>query len=420
LSFFGRIVQRGLKVVHIEGLGGRRDMRTIVHLLASTFVGGPERQLLGLARNLPEDHRTLFYSFSEKGRCRGLIRQAVQEGLEAQSLHADTPWFGAAIHEIAQQLEECQGDVLCCHGYKANLLGRLAARRVGVPVVAVSRGWTGESLKVRFYEGLDRYCLRWMDRVVCVSEAQAEKVLRAGVKTDRVRVIANAVDMDRFSNPDDRFRAKLARYFRQPRTRIIGAAGRLSPEKGFDVLLAAAETVLQRDPTVGFIIFGEGPCRQALLRQINAAGLTGQVVLAGFRADLERFLPYFDLLALPSHTEGLPNVVLEAFAAGVPVAATAVGGTPEVVEDGVSGYLVPPGDSLALADRISDALRAGDQLQAMGAKGRLRVREEFSFATQCEQYTALFDELCPQSEVADTPASAEKPTPSPTVPACTR
>jgi len=383
-------------------------MRTIVHLLASTFVGGPERQLLGLARELSGDQRTLFFSFSEKGRCRSFLRQARQEGVEAQALKADTPWLGAAIREISHQLKEHKADILCCHGYKANLLGRSAARRVRVPVVAVSRGWTGESLRVRLYEGLDRYCLRWMDRVVCVSEAQAGKVRQAGVKAERVQVIANAVDLDRFRNPDVRFRTKLARYFRGPRKQIIGAAGRLSPEKGFDVLVAAAEIVLQRDPTVGFIVFGDGPCRQDLLRQIQATGLTGQVVLAGFRADLERFLPFFDLLALPSHTEGLPNVVLEAFAAGVPVVATAVGGTPEIVEEGVSGYLTVPGDPQGLADRLSDALAAGDRLRAMGEQGRQRVQKTFHFATQGEQYAALFDELCPFPE--------ETPT---TEPACT-
>src|SRR5919108_523234 len=102
-------------------------------------------------------------------------------------------------------------------------------------------------------------------------------------------------------------------------------------------------------PPVGFVLFGEGPCRTELLHKVNAAGLAGSFVLAGFRADLDRFLSQLDLLVLPSHTEGLPNVVLEACAAGTPVVATAVGGTPEVIEDGLSGLLAPPGDPEALA-----------------------------------------------------------------------
>src|SRR5208282_368090 len=112
-----------------------------------------------------------------------------------------------------------------------NLLGRLAARRVGVPAVSVSRGWTGESWRVRLYEALDRFHLRWMDQIVCVSEAQAQKVRRAGAPSSRVRVIYNAVDPERFDDPEPRYRTKILRYFNGGRKRIIGAAGRLSPEK---------------------------------------------------------------------------------------------------------------------------------------------------------------------------------------------
>jgi glycosyltransferase involved in cell wall biosynthesis len=377
-------------------------MRTVVHLLASTFLGGPERQMLGLAEDLAGDHRSVFLSFREGGRCKPFLGEARRRGFEAIGLVSDTPHFRSAIREIALYLDQQAADILVCHGYKANLLGRFAARRCRIPVLAVSRGWTNESLRVRLYEAVDRFCLRWLDRVVAVSEAQGQRVLQVGVRTDALRVIPNAIDRERFVAPDPRFRAKLARYFRQPRRQIVGAAGRLSPEKGFDVLVEAAEVVTQRDPSVGFVLFGQGPCRADLLRQINAAGLAGTFVLPGFRTDLDRFLPFFDLFTLPSYTEGLPNVVLEAFAAGVPVVATAVGGTPEVVTDGVNGYLVPPGDPQALADRICDALES-DRLQSMGEQGRQRVRDHYTFAVQGQAYRALFEELTPsRSETAAT------------------
>jgi glycosyltransferase involved in cell wall biosynthesis len=235
-----------------------------------------------------------------------------------------------------------------------------------------------------------------------VSEAQAARVRRAGVRTDRMRVIYNAIDPTRFNESDARYRAKLMRYFRQPRTHIIGAAGRLSPEKGFEVLVKAAELVLREHPSAGFVLFGDGPERANLQKQINAAGLGQSFVLAGFRADLDRFLPHFDLLALSSYTEGMPNVVLEAFAAGVPVAATAVGGTPEIIEDGVSGYLVPPGDAESLAERIMAALDDSDELPGMGRRGRMRVQEKFGFPTQAELYRDLFEQLCPDAPLEET------------------
>jgi glycosyltransferase involved in cell wall biosynthesis len=386
----------------------------IVHLTASTFHGGPERQMLGLANHLPETYQSVFLSFAEGGRCRQFLSTARHHGFEAIALTYDTPRLWSAVRETASHLERIGADVLCCHGYKANVIGRMAARRQKIPVIAVSRGWTAESFKVRLYERLDRFHLRWMDRVVCVSEAQAARVRRAGVRTDRIRVIYNAIDPTRFHEPDARYRAKLLRYFRQPRTHVIGAAGRLSPEKGFEVLVKAAERVLREQPSTGFVLFGEGPERASLQKQINAAGLGQSFILAGFRADLDRFLPHFDLFVLPSYTEGMPNVVLEAFAAGVPVVATAVGGTPEIVEDGVSGYLVPSGDDETMAERIGQALDNADDLPDMGLKGRLYVHEKFGFAIQAELYRELFEQVSPgvvESEEDSFDETGETPVP---------
>src|SRR5207244_1753909 len=126
-------------------------------------------------------------------------------------------------------------------------------------------------------------------------------------------------------------------------------------------------------------------------------GIDKRFVFAGFRADLDHFLPHFDAFVLPSFTEGLPNVVLEAFAASVPVVATAVGGTPEVVDNGVNGYLVPAGDAALLADRIDKLLDDPALRQSMGSRGRQRVAEEFSFPTQSVQYQRLFEKVVAKS-----------------------
>jgi glycosyltransferase involved in cell wall biosynthesis len=366
----------------------------LAHLTASPFFGGPERQMLGLARHLPAAVRSLFLSFREGGRCHEFLSATGREGFEARALENDTPHLRAAVRELAGLLSREGAEVLFCHGYKANLVGRPAARRLGIPAVAVSRGWTGESWKVRAYEALDRAHLRWMDRVVCVSAAQAAKVYRAGVRPNRIRVIHNAVDPSRFADPDPRGREELEDLFAERRSLIIGAAGRLSPEKGFDVLVAAAARVRRRHPDAGVVLFGEGRCRERLERRIAAEGLTNSVVLGGFRTDLDRLLPHFDLLVLPSYTEGLPNVVLEACAAGVPVVATAVGGTPEVL--GAGGVLVPPGDPVALAAGIEAALGRGAGLRDVGEQGRRHVAQHFSFAAQARRYLTLLGELLPR------------------------
>lgn len=370
---------------------------TVVHLTASPFLGGPERQMLGLASALPGDYRTVFLGFTEGGRGLPLLDEARRLGFEATALRGNVDGYGrgyrAAVHEAAGRLRDLGAGVVCCHGYKPDLVGRPASRRAGTPVVAVSRGWTAATLKVRLNEAVDRLGLRRMDRVVCVSEGQAVKVRRAGVSPARVIVIRNAIRADRFDAHDPVGRARLLALFDRAPARVVGAAGRLSPEKGFAVLVGAAARVLAEAPDVGFVVFGAGPLHADLTQRIDAAGLRGRFLLPGFRDDLDAVLPHLDLLALPSFTEGLPNVVLEAFAAGVPVVATAVGGTPEVVEDGESGYLVPPGDPAALARRVLDALSDEGRRLAMGARGRDRVRGEFTFEAQGLLYQDLFREL---------------------------
>jgi len=373
-------------------------MITLANLTSSRFVGGPERQMLALAGALSENYRTLFWSFREGGRCRELLTAAAKQGFDTYTLEYDTPRLMSAARELAAKLRAERVDLLICQGYKADLLGRMAAWQVGIPAVAVSRGWTAETLKVQVFESLDRRVLSWMDHVVSVSEGQAVKIRRwCGVREDRLSVIRNSVNAERFASPEPEGREELAQMFAgQNVTKIVGAAGRLSPEKGFEILVQAAQTALKEDPTLGFVLFGEGVLRDALARQIQAAGLAGRFILGGFRKDLDTLMPHFDLFVLPSYTEGLPNVVLESLSAGVPVVATAVGGTPEVLDDGQSGFLVPSGDPAALSRRIVDAVSCGHARQAMGQFGRERVDREFTFAAQAEAYDRLFQRLLSQ------------------------
>jgi len=366
---------------------------TVAHLTASPFLGGPERQMLGLALSLPKKYRSVFLSFPERGMCRPFLDEARRYGFEAVEMEQNAPNYYAVIRELSDHLHQFHADVLCCHGYKPDLLGLMAARRVGIPVVSISRGWTGATLKVRFNEVLDRLCLCAMDRVVCVSKKQAEKVRRVGVPSDRVVVIRNAIDTGRFNCSDPTYQDRLRDLFPNPPARVVGAAGRLSPEKGFGVLVEAAGRIVRDNPDVGFVLFGDGPLREDLEQLIVAKGLTGRFILPGFRDDLDQFLPHLDLFAQSSFTEGLPNVVLEAFATGVPVVATAVGGTPEVVREGINGYLVPVGDASALTWRIQELLLDDERCRSMGRNGQEQVERDFSFEAQVRQYQSMFWEL---------------------------
>jgi glycosyltransferase involved in cell wall biosynthesis len=374
----------------------------LVHLTASTFFGGPERQMLGLALAMPEGVRTTFATFPEGGRGAAFLHEVRRHGFAAVPLASDFPKALACVREITELLRSSACDALVCHGYKAHVLGRLAARRAGVPAVAVSRGWTGETRKVKLYEWLDRRHLRLMDRVVCVSEGQAEKVRNwCGVPVERMSVIRNSARLGAFEKADPAARERLRGFFAGEVSHVVLAAGRFSPEKGFGVLVDAAASICLANPRAGVVLFGEGPLRGELERRVSQLDLAGRVVLPGFRTDLDSLIGGADVVVLPSYTEGLPNVALEASAAGVPVVATAVGGNPEVVAEGETGYLVPSGDPARLAARVNDLLRDPAARARLGAAGRRRMRELFTFDAQAKAYLQLLHTLIPTTlEVA--------------------
>lgn len=388
----------------------------VVHLTASTMFGGPERQMLGLAENLPADVRTTFISFREGGRCGAFLDVVRERGFEGVELTNDFPRMRSTVRELAERFVELKADVLLSHGYKANILGRIAARRAGIPIVAVSRGWTGENWKVRQYERLDRFHLRFVDRVVAVSDAQAAKVAVAGVPASRLSVIRNSARLAAFADPIAVDAGVLRAYFPSELSisRIVLSAGRLSPEKGFDLLVESAASVLESHPTVGFIHFGDGTERTKIEAAIRARNIGNRFILAGFTEKLDRLLPTADLVVLPSYTEGMPNVLLEAGAAGVAVVATRVGGTPEVVLDGETGLLVPPGRPIDLANAIADLLSHDDRRGAMGRAARDRMHDRFSFESQAKAYGKLLaavltepeTERCPQPFSNGLPMSA--------------
>jgi glycosyltransferase involved in cell wall biosynthesis len=368
----------------------------VVQFIQSPFFGGPERQLLGLAQALGAQYRSAFFSFDEHGRSRPFLDVVRGAGFETVALERDKPNFIMMVREATRRLRAVDAKIVCVHHYKAALIGLAAARALRIPCIGVSHGWTRETWQVVLYETLDRWALRQMDAVVSVSAAQASKLLRAGIRPERLRVIRNALNAPASKPANPAMRASIEALFPKPPRTLVGSAGRLSFEKGFDQLVLAAEIVLQRDPEVGFVVFGEGVQRAELERQIAARGLQGTVVLPGFRTDLDEVLPCLDIAVLPSRTEGLPVIALEAMAAQVPVVATAVGGTPEAVVDGLCGYLVPSETPPALAQRVLDLAVSPDERRIMGLRGRERVLSDFTFEAQAKSYEALFGELRPK------------------------
>jgi len=380
-------------------------MRILI-LTASPFFGGPERQMLELAKTFRvrcPDVACCIGSFPEAGNCRPFLEKVAAEGFETVRLVNDFPHLLRARNELKQVLIDRKIDILVTNGHKARGVSCLLPESLRIPNLTVSRGWTTESLKMRLFNLADRWFHRRADHVIAVSEGQAAKVIRFGTPPERVTVIRNAIRTERFDAPSDpALHEKLLAMFSNPSALEIAndplqskplfllcAAGRFSPEKGFDLLIDAVKIIRDRAFSVGLVIFGEGFLRESLETRIKTLGLQGNVQLPGFTDELDKHLPHFDVYVQSSHTEGLPNVLLESMAARTPVVATDVGGTPEVVEEGVTGLMVPPGNAAQLAEAICRLLAEPEKLSVMGTAARERVQTHFTFESQADRYYEL-------------------------------
>jgi glycosyltransferase involved in cell wall biosynthesis len=378
----------------------------VANLVSSAFYGGPERIMIGLAKALPAEYRSDFLVFGERGRgdrVRGvaMLDAAQREGFAAIEIVRDRPNLPGMVAEVASRLRELDAHMLCCHGYKADVIGVLAARMAGIPCVGIAHFWVASNSRLAVYMACDWLALRQMDATVAVCDAQADKLIAGGIRPDRIFTIRNAIDPPAIVEPVAPARQALQAMFPQPPSLIVGTAARLSTEKGIDVLVLAAEIVRRSHPEVGFVVCGDGPQRARLQALIAERNLQDSFVLAGFRSDVEALLPAFDLVALPSRSEGLPVAILEAMAAGIPVVATRVDGIPEAIIDGESGYLVPSEDYAALAERITAMLESDALRRGMADRAKQRVAAEFSFPVQAQKYAQLYDRVRGQAAAAN-------------------
>jgi len=365
----------------------------VAHLLASPFYGGPERQAVGLCSHLPGEIKTSFFSYAEGGKATMFLTKAKEAGFPAFSLRQNWPHVLQCCRELVSVLREHQIDVLCTHGYKPDILGVIAGRAAGIPTISFAHGWTSATWKVRANEWMDKRSMRWFDRVIGVSEKQSDRVRRSGVAKERVVTIHNAIALSDLKPRTDADRVVLESLFSFKPSVIAVAAGRLSPEKGFDVLIDAAKEIVHGSPDTGIVIFGAGPLDSSLQKQIFDHSLQRNVILGGFRTDLDRILPQADVFVLSSRTEGLPVIMLEAMGSGVAVCATPVGGVPEVIDDEVEGLIAITDNVSSLAKQILRLLTDVNLRQRLSAAAKKRVALQFTHDLQAHAFVKLLHDV---------------------------
>ncbi len=362
----------------------------ILHLRASNFYGGPERQLhLHALRARDSEINVVIGSFTENRKSPEFLEIIGDDDIATYAFDVRSPYDPKAVRLLRGYLIENKIRILCTHDYRTHLVGFLASTGTNTKWIAFSRGWTAESLKVKAYHLLDKIIVRFADHVVAVSGSQKNRLLRLLVPARKVSAIHNAIEPDSIAAFP---KIDLYTRFGFPGDSIICiCGGRFSREKGHIYLVRAAALALEKNSSLRFVLFGDGPELGRVRKAIARKRLGNHILCPGFEKDLIGCLKGAGVLINPSLSEGLPNIVLEAMALRLPVIATAVGGVPELITDRENGFLVPPADEAALARAILRFIERGENKDKIVNSAYEVIINRFSFETQMRKLARIYD-----------------------------
>jgi glycosyltransferase involved in cell wall biosynthesis len=358
-----------LRILHVLNPGPAGGLESVVRLLAS----GQRRagHVVHVAATTPDALPPIIATLAD-------------EGVVVTSLVIPGRGYLKERRELRALCERVRPVVVHSHGYRSDVIGGAAARAAEVPVVTTVHGFTGGDWKNRVYERVQRAAIRRFDAVVAVSKPLADAIAADGVSRDRLHLLPNAYDasVQALSRTEARRRLGLE----DGRTHI-GWVGRLSQEKGADVLLEAIARL--DDPSVVVSVVGSGPEEPRLRQLAGQLGINGRVLWHGLVPDAGRCFAAFDIFVMSSRAEGTPIVAFEAMAAEVPIVATAVGGLPDVLADGVA-ELVPNEDAGALAARIGAVIADREAAAQRARAARRRLESVYGIDAWLAGYDTIY------------------------------
>ncbi len=309
----------------------------------------------------------------------------------------------AALRNLRRLIRDRRYDIVHTHTAKAGILGRFAARGAAAPVIihtlhgSTFHGALGRA-EYLLYWGLEKAAAGFTDRIITVGEDLRDRYLGAGIgRAERYQLIRSGMELSEFSAAaamEEERRAAVRRSLGvPPDAPLVGKVARLEARKGYRYFLDLAETVLQRIPATHFVGLGAGEQHAALLAEVERRGLKGRVHFPGFRHDIADALAVLDVAVLTSLWEGLPRVLVQAAACGVPAVTFAVEGAHEVVKEGVNGWVVPVGDVPGMSERVVALLSDPRRAWAMGEAGRALVCETWAAETMVREIARAYEEL---------------------------
>jgi len=376
--------------------GRPKELPFVLHARVVTRTGGgPEKTILNSPRLLvPFGYNVLcayMYPPGDPGfdelRRRAAALDAPLLGIEDRG-----PLDWRVVRRLLDVCRRHRVTIWHGHDYKSDALGLLLRPLHRMKLVSTAHGFVDYSGRMPLYNKVDLLCLRWYDRVICVSDDVRQACVAAGVREHRCVVIENGIDTRQYSRRTAVAEAKRRLGF-DPQRPLVGAVGRLSDEKNFAGLIRAVDGLLREGLELNLLIIGEGPLRPELEGLMAALGRSDCIRLLGYRADMLDLYEAMDVFVLSSLREGLPNVLLEAMALEVPVVATRIAGVPRVVEHERSGLLVEPGSETQLGEALRRLLGDPQLRRRLAAAGRQTIENRYSFERRMEKVRAVYEEV---------------------------
>ncbi len=362
--------------------------KRILQIIPTLDRSGAEKQLTLLAAGLPRDEFDVHVCVLT--RLGPLAAELEAAGVPVTLIGKSGKLDPFAFLRLKRHIAELKPDLVHTWLFAANSYGRAAALAAGVPRLVAGERCV-DPWKVWHELAVDRWLAKRTDRIVVNSSGVRDFYVRHGLPAEKFTLIPNGIAP---LPPSHTTRAELLAELGLPaEARLIGAVGRLWPQKRLKDLIWAADLLKVVRDDVHLLIIGDGPQRQRLEKFRDQVLIEDKVHFLGHRSDVPRLLPHFDVLWLGSDYEGLPNVVMEAMAAAVPVVATDISGNRDLVIPGETGYLVPVGGRAAFARETKRILEDGELARRLGEAGRQRVLSEFTVERMIERHVALYREL---------------------------
>jgi glycosyltransferase involved in cell wall biosynthesis len=337
----------------------------------------------------------LVVNFRYSGRDGEFCREARTQGTAVMEVEQRSRADWRFLEDIIDRASRHGVNLVQSHTFKANLAAFMVCRRTHWPWLAFAHGYTQDRWRARLYNRADQWLMRKPAHVCAVAEPVAQILRRAG-RRDPISIVPNAIDAAAAPPDTDERRELRASFGLEPQHFVLACLGRLSREKGVDLLLSAARELVAERPETRLLIAGDGPEARVLAREASEGALADCVRFLGWISRAQQLMAAADLVVLPSRSEGLPNVALESYEVGTPVLATDVGGVSQVILEGKTGWIVQPENLAALLAGLRRAVQVRADLRGFGLAGREWVVDRFSVGRRMAALDVVYASLLTQ------------------------